>query len=226
MKKASRQIMKFPLVITLKLLLGIGASLLSLYLFLNLTVNINSIHELDVFFSILMYELRTPALNAVMLFITLLGNEILLILLITVFLFAALKKHKREALMIVVIFIIGVLINLLLKDLIARDRPVISPLLDERFYSFPSGHAMNAFVFYATLVIYVYRASRSWFLTCISLVINGTIIILVGVSRVYLGVHYLTDIIAGYIAGFWWITTALVVENSFKLLFRNKKKAT
>lgn len=217
---------KLPFLILTQLLVGVGASMVTLYLFLELVVNIQSVQEFDVFLSLLFYELRSPELTSFMFFITLLGYELLLALLACVFFITVLKEHKREALMIVVIFIVGVLLNLLLKEVIGRERPTISPLMDENFHSFPSGHAMNAFVFYITVVIYVYRISRKISLTLLSLFINGAIILLVGASRIYLGVHYLTDVLAGFIAGFWWITTALVIEKSIYLLRTRKKRST
>lgn len=217
---------KLPLIILIQLLVGFGASMFTLYLFLELVVNLQSIQEFDVFLSLLFYESRSPELTSIMFLTTLLGHEVMLVLLVIVFLIAVLKKHKREALMIVVIFIVGVLLNLLLKEVIGRERPSIAPLLDERFYSFPSGHAMNAFVFYITVVLYIYRITRKIPLTLLSLFASGVVISLVGISRIYLGVHYLTDVIAGFIAGFWWITTSLIIEKSIYLLQSRKKRST
>lgn len=217
---------KISFLILVEILVGIIVSVLSFVLFLKLASSIESIQQLDMMVNTLVYEWRTPLLTQVMVIITMLGNELLLVLLLAVFFFSIIKKHKREAVRVVLIVLIGAIINLVLKDIIGRERPTTSPLILEPLYSFPSGHSMNAFVFYSMLVLYVRRVSRSWKLTAISTVLNGCIIVLIGLSRVYLGVHYLTDVLAGFIAGFCLITTALVVEKSIALLFMRRKNTT
>ena len=226
MKKKSPPQSKISLLIIAEILIGISASVLSFFIFLKLAVNIESVHQIDVFISMLVYELRTPLLTTLMFGITALGNELILIFMVAILLISIVRRHKREAVMVVLIFLLGVFLNLLLKEIIGRARPDISPLISEQFYSFPSGHAMNAFVFYTTLILYVYRVSRSVVLTMISALINGSIIVLIGISRIYLGVHYFTDVLAGFVAGFWLISTALAVEKSLRLLWRRRKSAT
>lgn len=223
-KSLSQQ--KVSIIIFLELFVGIGASVFSLFLFIVLAANIEALQVIDSFLNVLVYETRTPELTSVMQMITYLGQEALLIILVMIFLLLVIKKHGRAALVFVLIFSVGVGVNLLLKEAIGRARPTLDPLIVENFYSFPSGHAMNAFVFYTTLVLYVYRFSRSFRLTILSLVINWTIVLLVGVSRVYLGVHYVSDIFAGLIAGLWWIATALVIEKTLFIFWRRKRNTT
>lgn len=213
-------------LIVAELLIGVSLSVVSLLVFLKIAGSIQSIQRVDTLLSMWVFQLRQPLLTEMMFFITALGNELLLVFLVLVLIVSVVRRHKREAGMIVLIFGIGVILNLVLKEMIARERPIISPLIAERLYSFPSGHAMNAFVFYSTLTLYVYRVSRNWTYTLISAGVNGTIILLIGVSRIYLGVHYVSDVIAGFIAGFWWIVTALVIGKSHTVISKYRKSAT
>ncbi len=212
-------------LITLELFGGVGLSIVSFISFLVLANNIETLQQLDIYLSHLAYSFRTPELNSVMVFITLLGNEIMLFLLVSVFLILLIYKKRREAIFFLILFAVSVLANLVLKELFARARPEISPLLHEALYSFPSGHAMNSFVFYTALALYVYRFSRRIALSiCVGFVCL-CLVVLIGISRVYLGVHYVTDVIAGYIAGLCWIATAFAIEKSL-VFFQVLRKKT
>ncbi len=226
MKKKTQSLYRTALLPATEIMIGISVSVLSFIMFLMLAKNISSIHQIDVFMSMVVYELRTPMLTTLMLAITSLGNELLLIFLVAILLISIIRKRKREALMVILVFISGVFLNLVLKDIIGRARPDMSPLIVEPLYSFPSGHAMNAFVFYSTLILYVHRVSHNITITLVSVVINCSIILLVGISRVYLGVHYVSDVLAGFIAGFCWIAIALSVEKTLQLLWRRRQIAT
>ncbi|HRN96651.1 MAG TPA: phosphatase PAP2 family protein, partial [Candidatus Levybacteria bacterium] len=149
-----------------------------------------------------------------------------LVLLVLVFLFLVIKKHGRDAFIFVILFGIGVCINLVLKEIIGRDRPTFDPLILEPYYSFPSGHAMNAFVFYFALVVYIYRFSRNFTFALTGLVVNTLIVLFIGISRVYLGVHYVSDVLAGFVAGLWWVATALVIDKTLFVFWRRKRNST
>lgn len=211
---------RVPSLIIAELIVGITAATVSLFIFIELALNISSLQSLDSSLSHFFITLRSPLLTQLMLLITLFGNQALLVLLAFVALMLVLKEHGRDAVVFILIVGIGIAINLFMKDLIARARPDIAPLVYERFYSFPSGHAMNSFVFYTSVALYMYRNSARRALTRIIIALCGVIILLIGVSRIYLGVHYPTDVLAGLIGGFWWVATALVIEKSLHLSTR------
>lgn len=113
-----------------------------------------------------------------------------------------------------------------LKQIIQRPRPDIMPSVVETSYSFPSGHAMNSSVFYLTIAFYTYHFTRK---KKLSLVVTGgaiVLLLLIGFSRVYLGVHYPSDVVAGYVVGVWWLTTAILISKSVSFVkhFREKEK--
>ena len=89
-------------------------------------------------------------------------------------------------------------LNFLLKLLFMRDRPYELMIIDEVGYSFPSGHAMAAFGFYGFIIYLLWHFNLAKSAKIIFSVLLGVLIILIGVSRIYLGVHYASDVLAGY----------------------------
>ncbi len=112
--------------------------------------------------------------------------------------FLIIFKNKRYGGFIFLnVFNIFVL-NFLLKLLFMRDRPYELMIIDEVGYSFPSGHAMAAFGFYGFIIYLLWHFNLAKSAKIIFSVLLGALIILIGVSRIYLGVHYASDVLAGY----------------------------
>ncbi len=99
------------------------------------------------------------------------------------------------------------LINSTLKISFDRPRPQLFEwrIPHAGLASFPSGHAMTAMVVYATLAYLIARLEPSRLLRRLTLGVTAVVVLLIGLSRMYLGVHYPTDVLAGYIAGFVWV---------------------
>lgn len=217
----------FPLVLV-EILIGSFLVVLAVLLFLDLSKHVftENILAFDRAVSETVYSIRSPFLTAIMLFVTFLGGNIALFVgSVGIFLFLLVKRYRQEALLFIFTFSTGVFLNLLLKYVVARARPEIAPLINEIFYSYPSGHSMNSFVFYSLLAYLFYHFSRN--LTLSILVGLGCLflILLIGVSRVYLGVHYPSDVVAGYLAGIGWLLTVLVVQRTLRM-YRYLKKRT
>ena len=112
--------------------------------------------------------------------------------------FLIIFKNKRYGgLIFLNVFNIFVL-NFLLKLLFMRDRPYELMIIDEVGYSFPSGHAMAALGFYGFIIYLLWHFNLTKSAKIIFSVLLGVLIILIGVSRIYLGVHYASDVLAGY----------------------------
>ena len=104
----------------------------------------------------------------------------------------------------------GLLLNRTLKLVFHRARPHFDdPLLTLTSYSFPSGHTMIATVFYGALAAFVFAKSNSWPLRITAGVVAITMIVLVAFSRVYLGAHYLSDVLAAMAEGLAWIALSM-----------------
>jgi len=165
-----------------------------------------------------LHSWTNPYRNKFMLFVTFLGNHKFLIpanlLLIFYFLFAA--HQNWFSIRVLTIALSSLALMLLLKTLFQRKRP-LSPLLKAaKGLSFPSGHSIMAVTFYGLLLyILVHTADASWvkWLLAVLLVL---LIILIGFSRVYLRVHYASDVIAGFIIGLLWLWISLTVLNNLE----------
>jgi membrane-associated phospholipid phosphatase len=102
------------------------------------------------------------------------------------------------------------ILNHLLKGLFERPRPHFEhPLLVETSYSFPSGHAMESFVVYGMLAYFAVLVLRSWESRVGVVCGAALLVVLIGFSRIYLGVHYLSDVLAGYAAGGVWLSALI-----------------
>jgi undecaprenyl-diphosphatase len=112
----------------------------------------------------------------------------------------------------------GIALNFLLKSMFQRPRPTFLPLVQENFYSFPSGHAMNSFIFYTSLSFFIFRRIRNKYLRIGLIFLSMMFILLIGISRVYLGAHYASDVVAGYVTGFLWFVLVLFFEKSLVFL--------
>lgn len=150
---------------------------------------------------------RTPILDHVALQITALGNvATLTVLVLSVSVFLWLTRHKISAGLLMIAVAGSALLNTLLKDLFDRPRPrVVEAGTDVMTHSFPSGHSMSAFVAYATVAYLGGRLGPTHGLRWTTWTLAALLIAAVGASRIYLGVHYPTDVLGGYIAGLAWL---------------------
>lgn len=171
------------------------------------------------------YLHRTPLLSNLMITVSTFGYEIPIIAGILLFLIL-IKKHKKEALTFAFIVLMAPSINGILKKVIQRSRPPFEPLVSTSSYSFPSGHAIGSLVFYMTLSYFIYHFTGSKKLSFIAFIISVLLIFVIGISRMYLGVHYPTDILAGWMGGLIWFSCILVINRTlifFKLFKENKR---
>lgn len=138
--------------------------------------------------------------------------------------FLLMRKHRWYSLLVPVVALGSITLNLVLKQFYHRPRPLL-PLVSASGLSFPSGHAMISASFYGLLIYlvqtHVARPATRWLLTAV-LVIT---IVAIGLTRVYLRVHYATDVLAGFTAGFVWLVVAIPLlkqlEKRVKSQFKN-----
>ena len=153
-----------------------------------------------------------------MLFITFLGTHIFLIPanLLLIFYFVFVKNKTWFSIRVFTIAISSLLLMILLKQLFQRKRP-LSPLLKAaRGLSFPSGHAIMAVTFYGLLIYIVQHTILIEWLAVLLTVLLIVLIIWIGYSRIYLRVHYASDVIAGFIIGLCWLLISLAVINKLE----------
>ncbi|MDO6390208.1 phosphatase PAP2 family protein [Pontibacter sp. BT731] len=117
--------------------------------------------------------------------------------------------HLRwYALKVLVIAFTSTMLNQLLKRLFERPRPMTA-MLEQSGLSFPSGHAMIGSSFYGLLIYIVWREVRSPFWRWLWVSLLSVLLLLIGYSRIYLNVHYTTDVLAGYAMGIIWLLIAV-----------------
>ena len=110
-------------------------------------------------------------------------------------------RDKKINILLTVCLILGTIINNVIKLIFARERPDINPLMVEDTYSFPSGHSMMSMILYGYLIYLVYnhfKISKYKWLIVLGLSI---LIFSIGFTRIYLGVHYVSDVIGGFVLG-------------------------
>lgn len=128
-----------------------------------------------------------------------------------------LYRYKVEALFLALTMILSGVSNPILKNIFDRERPTLLRLIDISGFSFPSGHAMGSTAFFGSLIYIAHRILKGKSKTVV-MTLCVVFIILISSSRVYLGVHYPTDIIAGIIGGLFCIVlTQLILRRPLGL---------
>ena len=129
-------------------------------------------------------------------FITMFASEIIVFFIALLFLL--IFKNKRYGIFVIFNAFNILILNILLKLIFMRDRPYDLMIITETGYSFPSGHAMCALGFYGFIIYLTWHFNLEKKVKIIFTILLSILIVLLGVSRVYLGVHYASDVLAGY----------------------------
>lgn len=138
-------------------------------------------------------------INPVIKFITWFGSTIGIIVMGLVSLFII--KDRKINISLAICLILGTIINNVVKIIFARIRPDINPLVIETSYSFPSGHSMMSMILYGYLINLIYNYLDNKKIKWILIYVLSILIFCVGFTRIYLGVHYTSDVIGGFVLG-------------------------
>lgn len=160
-------------------------------------------------------QYQTQSNTDVMLFFTFLGTHKFLIpanlVLIAYFLF--IKKNKWYSIKIPAIALTSLGLMFGLKQLFGRQRPNVPLVFHAEGLSFPSGHALFSVSFYGLLIYIIYKTVINRWVKWPAIVLLLITLFIIGFSRVYLNVHYATDVIAGFCVGFVWLVFAVWALN-------------
>ncbi|MDP4117845.1 MAG: phosphatase PAP2 family protein [Bacillota bacterium] len=143
----------------------------------------------------------SPNLTMMMKRITHIGDSTVIII-FCLALFIVPKLRRTIALPVSITMISSAIFNIVLKRIFARSRPNILQLISETGYSFPSGHAMNNAALYTMLILLIWRYFKNTSLKITLSLVCAVMTVLIGYSRVYLGVHYADDVLGGWLFGF------------------------
>jgi undecaprenyl-diphosphatase len=161
---------------------------------------------------------RTSVTSTFFLTLTTLGSAAGMTALVALVLVVLLARRRfRWATYLAITSLGGLLLNQFLKSRFVRPRPdLASAVLDATGWSFPSGHAMSSTVILGALAYLAARSMREWRNKSAVLAGLATLALAIGVSRVYLGVHWTSDVAAGFVAGLLWVTATTTGYELFR----------
>ena len=184
----------------------------------------NNLYTFDNIVSQYIISYRTEELSTIFRFITDLGDFAAYVI-FSVLLTIILIVNKEKGIFIFQIIVVSVLsfyINLFLKEFYDRARPDAEQLVKVSHLSFPSGHAMSAAAYYGFLIYLSVRYFKYFWLKVAVTIFCIILILGIGISRVYLGVHYPSDVVAGFLGGVLWMTFCVVIFNIIGLIRKRK----
>ncbi|MBO1298698.1 MULTISPECIES: phosphatase PAP2 family protein [unclassified Enterococcus] len=206
-----------------------AASFFLLFLALSLLV-LFRVERLSDFDQTLTHWIRIPYpdWNPFQRFITTFGNATTVILVFALVAFWLwFKKKRKELYWFVFNFVlVAGIFNPLIKLLVMRDRPSLQHLVVETTYSYPSGHAATSMILYGTLIFLMPSLIKTKEWVWIIQVLLGVLIVSIGASRVYLGVHYPSDILGGYSLSLFWLCLSYpwYVQQRLPFIHSNRKR--
>jgi undecaprenyl-diphosphatase len=212
--------------ISLSLLLGLAAAIGALVFFGWLTDEVleGDSRHFDEVTRTAVHQLASPAMTVIMRFLSFVGSTIVLTIgTIIVVVWFAMRKWGREAKLFTATMIGGGLLNVTLKLTFKRARP--EPFFDltpPETYSFPSGHSLASACFFGALAALLTARIKNRRTKLIVWIVCAAMFLSIGFSRIYLGVHHTTDVIAGFVAALIWILVVRFVE--MELARRRKKR--
>ncbi|SMQ86857.1 undecaprenyl-diphosphatase [Bacillus sp. OV166] len=213
--------LKFHLFIafTISLVCVLGFS------FVTLLISDHKIIDFDSDVIAVIQGLESPFLTKVMKFFTFIGSSLVVIILSLLLMFFLYKvlHHRLELILFISAIIGSAVLNQILKQIFHRVRPNFHRLIDIGGYSYPSGHAMNAFTVYVIISFLLWRHIDKKWGRSLLIFFSVIMILAIGISRIYLGVHYPSDIIAEYLASGFWLTVAIWFFQFYKEKSYNKK---
>ena len=108
-------------------------------------------------------------------------------------------------------------LNVVLKHIVQRERPNINRLIPEKGYSFPSGHSMMSMAFYGMLIFLIFKYVKNTALKWTLIVILTILLSTIGITRIYLGVHYPSDVIGGFVVSLTYLFILTEIYNKVKI---------
>lgn len=207
------------------ILASLGAAVLALFLFawLGSEVLDGDTQRFDQVIREWVHGYASADMTRVMNAISLLGYKALIVELVIALAIFAKLRWRRAALWLTVAVAGSLVLDLALKHIYHRIRPTAYFGMAPHSYSFPSGHALCSFCFYGVLAGLLSARTKPLGWRLLIWFAAAALVIAIGLSRIYLGVHYPSDVVAGYLAATVWVGTIIVLDHVRKLR-RNSKK--
>lgn len=162
------------------------------------------------------YNFSSSQATVIFLIITFLASKEFIILMCLIFILISLIKRKYQTSFLIILnIVISLLLNQTFKAIISRERPFELMIVNESGYSFPSGHSMTALIFYGYFIYLTWESNLKKISKILITILNIILILLVGISRIYLGVHYPTDVIGAYFLGLFYLILYINITNNY-----------
>lgn len=190
------------------------------YLGISLRIGSEGLERFDQVISTFIQQFRSDDLTVIMIVLTTIGSykvEFPILFLVAIVFWFLRRKLIFPVLLVINLFGVRFL-NHFLKAVIERPRPTSERLVEVTGYSFPSGHAMISIGFYGFISFLLYqelknKTNKALFIPWLL----GIMILCIGLSRIYLGVHYPSDVIAGFLSGGLWLTLCIILSYRIKI---------
>ncbi|OAH59541.1 MULTISPECIES: phosphatase PAP2 family protein [Bacillaceae] len=207
-------------IISLVSLIGFG--------FMAFLVSSHEIIQFDQTVISFIQGLESSMLTAIMKFFTLIGStySIVVLSLLVLFFLYSVFKHRSELILFIAVVLGSNILFKSLKWFFHRARPDFHRLIEVGGYSFPSGHATNAITLYGILAFLLWRHIPVRWGRMVLIVISTMMMMMIGTSRIYLGVHYPTDIISGYLVGGFWLAIAIWFYQRYQKKRQKRKNSS
>jgi undecaprenyl-diphosphatase len=169
---------------------------------------------------------RSDALTSYFRFATDLGdrNAYIIIAIVLAGYYFFKNRSWKFILQTTLVLLLATFSNIVLKKVFNRARPSLEHLVTVNTLSYPSGHAMSAMAFYGFLIYLCVRYSMRRWVQILLITLLVIVVLSIGVSRIYLGVHYPSDVAAGFIGGLIWVAFCAVVFNLIELLRKRQER--
>lgn len=188
--------------------------LFSLIIFLILSYLVKT--KSDIYLDDIIYSFISKFINNnlthIIKFITFLGGATFVISLTVLALLFF--KNKKIGIFMAIDLIVITIFQYILKPIFGRSRPLDINLIEETSYSFPSGHSLTAMAFYGFIIYLIYKSNLKY--KKVYIILFSILILLIGLSRVYLGVHFITDVLGGFTFSLFYLI--LFIELTKKYL--------
>ena len=201
-------------MIPLTTLLHLAAMIGFITLFVDLAVEIwrKEGFAWDAPVALAIHHTSRPWLDGTMRAISASGGSLAILLVIGCVVWFGWRGQLAQAATLLISFTGAIALNTLLKVLFARPHPnLFPPLIAESGYSFPSGHTIAAVAFYGLLAVWLWRQQyHGW------AIVAGVWVVAIGISRVYLGAHYPSDVLASWAIGGLWLLAIVALYNWYE----------
>lgn len=188
--------------------------ILSIYSFIDVSIDVVTKDEIIYYDHIIvnfLNDIATRYSAGLAISITRLGSEYIIFLLLPLVSALLFFRYIREAVLLLLATGGSYFWNIIVKSIFDRARPVVgTPIIQPDGYSYPSGHAMISTCFYGTLIYLSFRYIKNQWLRNFACLFFGFIIFIIGLSRVYLGVHYPSDVLGGFMLGLFWLCLCIL----------------